>query len=252
MGKGEMTMKKKDLTLYDYLITIDPMIIDPPRKRLFGAQRFVLDYKASRFYGSLSRDIGPLALRQHEFARPPYDLTWVEFDMDAFAEEVVTTKMYDPDGRDARVGFLFDHDTVWVYSINVRGQGGCLPYRIQMHRPVTFEQELHMAQTLGVSRLVYRMMLLGQTGYGSDNPWWLSPEADYICRSHSLVFHESFWPILDHLDADEKFRFMALSAGTLRQVLVIALLLSRQSHRYWTITGDPPRRAQVGNKHRML
>jgi hypothetical protein len=245
-------MKKKDISLYDQLALAAPTPVDPPRQHLLAAQRFMLDQKASHFYGHISRDIGPLVLRQHEFARPPYDQTWVEFDMDAFSEEVPTTAMYDHDGRDTQVGFLFDYGTAWVFSRNARGLGGCMPYRIRLHHPLSSEDELRMARALGLSRVIYRMMLLGPTGHDSRDPWWEGPEADHICRSHTLVFHEAFWPILERLSDEEKFKFMALSAGTLRQVLVIALLLSRQSHRYWTIIGEPHRSALVSGKHRVL
>jgi len=245
-------MKKKDLSLYDQIAAQPSHVLEPARGLLLSAQRFLLDYKASKFYGHISRDIGPLVLRQHEFARPPYEHTWVEFDMDAFAEEAPTTMMHDPDARDVKVGFLFAGDIVWVFSATAEGQSACLPYRVEMHRPVSADEERDMARRLGMLTPTYRMMLLASTGHRMDDPWWLGPEADHLCRSHRLVFHETFEPHLARMSKEEKFAFMALSAGTVRQVLTLALLLSRQSHRYWTITGEPHRHAIVSGRNRVL
>jgi hypothetical protein len=247
---AESEVKKIDLTLVDAILASKPGPFEPPRLRLMRAQRFVLDRDASHYFQKLVHDLGPLLLAQHAFARPPYEQTWVEFDCDAYFAD---TWGLAPEERDARIGFLFDGNAVHCWSnTQAHPVPECGPVSYLMHTPVTYEEEPANAQAFHVSRLVWRHHLIGGIGKTAGDPWWMSDEATEICRSHRVVVAPGWAEFIGDMPPIRIAEFLRLTAGTFKQMLTLALLLSRSSHRYWTISEQPRGRAIVAGKPRVL
>src|SRR4051812_15459538 len=49
------------------------------KRRLRSAHRFILDDEAAIRIATVARDLPELIIREHQFARAPFDLTWIEF-----------------------------------------------------------------------------------------------------------------------------------------------------------------------------
>ena len=196
----------------------------PPNAKFLAAHKFVLDSTASEFVGDLLRRAPLEVLQEHEFARTPYDLMWVELDHKAYYKGL-RQWAGDPRETDDLIGFLYDNGTVWSLA-DSEGYGGVpiiMPFKFHLHQPVSFEQELALAQKVGLSRLTFRSALLGSIN--SDDKWWATREAADICRSHRTELIEEDFTA--GLSAEQWEALLRGGAGSLKLILTLALLMSR-------------------------
>lgn len=219
------------------------------------AKRFVLDAQASRLVADLIVHAGPLLMSQHQFARAPHPLTWLEMDFTAYSRGIPGMNPEDPTA-DTRVGYFIDNNKVYSASQArtrmTRAFGvddvGVTPLIMHLHRPVSFEQELELAQELGTSRLMLRRTIIGDPGF--DQNWWNTPEAADVCRSHSMEFYSK--PPFDKMTASDKASVLRSAAGSLKQVLVMLLLLTRPTKHVFALTDEPHKRMLVKGKNQVL
>jgi hypothetical protein len=217
------------------------------------AKRFVLDRTASGFVGELTRRATPEVLSQHEWARAPFPTTWIEMDHRAYwngmTAGLVPSKITD----DKLFGMLVHNDRVWFYSNNETDAKPAIgPYTFRMHLPMAMEQELELAQLVHLSRLTFRLYMLGGMIRGDDaqahRDWLSSREAAAVCRAHTVEFSHSMRAALRSMPGKTVQEVMHGSSGTLKIVLTLLLLLSRPhkslvvsevGHRRMLIRGKP-------------
>jgi hypothetical protein len=238
-------MAKETPTLLDMFLRTGILAHEPSKMRLRMrmAKSFVLDDEASEFLGYILKSVGPMVLREHEFARAPYDQTWVELNFRAYARNMPVSG---PEvNADTRLGYFFDNDDVWcVAESPAYKDPSMMPFSYQLHRPISMEEELQMAQFFGTSRLMYRQAILGYVGV-KDGDWWLSTEASNVCRSHRFVVHDA----LKDVSMQGRYGVLTSAAGTLKQIIALGLLLSRsQTQRIINYTEIGPRRAFIRAK----
>lgn len=210
---------KREPTLFDEWMLVRKHG-GPSSYRCLEAHRFVLDDKASHFVGNLLRRAPLEILQEHEFARPPYDVTWVEMDHVAYWKGLGNPPV--SDGKeDIAVGFLYDHGKVWLVA-KAKGHPdpALIPLVVNLHQPIRFDQELKLAESLGTSRLMLRQAMLGDVNVDVRADWWKSDEAMHICRSHRMEF-------IGPSSQRGRVALMRGSVGHLKLVLTLALLLSR-------------------------
>lgn len=194
----------------------------PHRNVLLQARRFVFDDTASSFLGTVIRELGIRILSQHEFAKPPYETTWVEVDQTAYWQGLTGTM---PEfGSDVKVGFLYHKNKIWTVASNRQfEEPEILPLIYNLHTPISFEEELDLSQKFGTSRMGFRQLILGSEGI---------PETMFddmltrdLVRSHKLELIKEFERL--NMSPSDMYSFLKGSAGDLKRMLVILLLLTR-------------------------
>jgi hypothetical protein len=246
---GRITKQKDEPNLIDLLIhgkgnhTLNPY--RPQRLKLLTAQRFVLDASASRYYGDVTMSWARQALLQHELARAPYDLCWMEFDSIAYATQVPSTQ---GPYEDLKVGYLYDHGTVYIASVSdmKTNNASFMPYRIVLNTPMSAEEELAMAKFLHLGVLDYRIFLMGTFGpiapMKDEVAFWSSPEIINLCRGHRFEVTPDFMHDLKSAPDKVMHTLVQSSTGILKQVILLLLLLTRPNkHVYFGETAEPTR-----------
>jgi hypothetical protein len=190
------------------------------------------------------RDICSLILQEHEFARAPYPNTWIEIDFAGYLKGL--------DGRDtdknsdSRVGYFINFENTMFFSSETQTSvPDMMPYFFKLHRPISFEEELTMAQDIGLSRLGLRQAILGDQGLTPD--WFKTPEATNFCRSHTLEFaYKEDW------SPYEKQLMLESGAGSLKQGIALLLLLTRPGSGVISLSNQERRHSIIKGKQRVL
>jgi hypothetical protein len=207
-----------------------PVIEDMQRKTR-AARKFVLDEDAAARVAEVVRDIPELLLREADFARAPFPLTWIEFPHWRFYEALHGVTVDDPTA-DQTVGYLIDGGKTSVVS------GGTLGDPLSKTYPGVLQFNLNTAW----SEADYKIFAAeggGGTGgpedeHGLDIYLWGSTinkmDTETISRlrqCHSL----SLLPLNRSRDADDLRRMLDEilkgSVGELRNIIAILLLLNR-------------------------
>src|SRR4029077_11121044 len=205
--------------------------------RLRQAHRYVFDASASRLLSNLVAKAAPLILREHEFARAPHPATWVEFDFDAFARNISEMALGQDATADLKVGYLIDGNRAFMASES-RTTVGFVPYWYELHHTLSFDEELERAREVGLSRLMYRMILLGSAGLGDiTNDWWRSAEAADFCRSNTMEFSD--YAKKRFTEPETKLTLMQSAAGSIKDLVVMLLLLTKPGRHVVSLTASP-------------
>ena len=200
---------------------------EPPASKVINARRFVLDEGASSFLAKSIHYSGDMMMQQSQFARAPYDLTWVELQHKAYFGTLA--ELYDETefplvshplvddhfgSDDDKVGFLIDHGRVWSFaSANDPDATGCLPISYDLHKPMSIEKELEMAELFGRTRMTLRVGLFGSSGIRDLDTLRYASE-------HTVNWH---LPTMK----DKAKGVLYMSSGDLKLVLGLLLILSR-------------------------
>src|SRR4051812_47582333 len=92
------TIEKRNPTLADLFIThaennkvLEHMLAKRQftkavKRKVQLAEKFIFDREASERVGTVLRDVPELLVEQIQFARPPFDLCWIEYDSDIIFE----------------------------------------------------------------------------------------------------------------------------------------------------------------------
>ena len=132
----------------DWERAVHPRAIDQLQRSTRKARRFVFDENATRRSAHVIDTVPDLLAREHQFARAPYDLTWIEFPSHVLWEymrernrEVYTGlgKYGEKATADHTIGYLIDHERV-----NIICGGTCeepdlspniMPLQYRLHTP---------------------------------------------------------------------------------------------------------------------
>jgi hypothetical protein len=229
-----MKAPKRQPLLSDMLLQQTRSPYDPPRQSMLTAKRFDFDVPASEFVGKLLNKTARLILREQEFARQPYPQTWVELDASAYSAGLMGAVEGNPETADTKFGFLYDRGTVHGGTVycGAASKWGCnwSPFKIMLHKPMSFEDEMALATQTGHSRLTLRQALIGYAEHMHD-PWWHSDEAKSLVRSHTYVPAPG-------LSMEQNRGILQQHQGVLKQVLAMLLILTRPGRRVLTITDE--------------
>lgn len=123
------------------------------QRKTFSAEKFVFDRAASERVGIVLRDVPELLVEQIQFARPPFDLCWIEYDSDAIYRVLNPhAPLSDDETRDRRVGILIDHHRITVVSESFNGRFGVMPCAYHLNTEWPFAEQTQFSEQLRVSR----------------------------------------------------------------------------------------------------
>ncbi|HET7238622.1 MAG TPA: hypothetical protein VFI76_06325, partial [Terrimicrobiaceae bacterium] len=228
----------------------------PPLSSLHQAKKFIFDAEASEFIGTLLVKAQDQILEQHNWARPPFDVTWVEMDHAAYWTRGLglPDKYPSPDNL---FGFLVDHNTVWSYTYapgtdhGKRKDTGCGPFQYQLHMPISFEDEMAMAQKFNFSLKQYRQALLGGMLDENGNPtipedWWQTVAGEVV-RSHKMFLNKWTSDNADKLTSGQWQIVLSSSAGDLKLILTLLLMITRPRKMFAVSEVGPKRMLYKGH-----
>ena len=135
--------------------------------RVRQARKLVFDVEATERVASVVRDIPELILRESQFARAPFDLTWIEYDAAAYWETLMGHPQNPDDNTvDTRVGFLIDHNRVNVVMEGTSREtngNGLYPIAYHLNTEWPAEDQRRFAEFTHTSRLGLDVWLWGST-----------------------------------------------------------------------------------------
>jgi len=225
----------------------------PPLGVLHQAKKFIFDASASEYIGALLMKAQAEVLSQHDWARPPFETTWIEMDHAAYWERgLKMPNDYLKGTPDNLFGMLIHHGTVWLFSYAPGGYGprhqsiGCGPFQYQLHVPISFEEELEMARHHNMSVDTYRQALLGgminaETGKPTLSGDWWDAMAGVVVRSHKMFINPAIKGIMDRADPSERMQALAAGAGDLKLIITLLLMVTRP-RKMFNVTETGPKR----------
>lgn len=79
-----------------------------------AAHKFVLDDNATARIAHVLRDIPDLIIREYDFARAPFDLTWIEYPAPLFWREIGNPSELQDGDADHSIGYLIDGNSISI------------------------------------------------------------------------------------------------------------------------------------------
>jgi hypothetical protein len=195
------------------------------------ARQFVFDEGASRLVGEFIRDCPDILVDQMQFARQPYDITYIEIDLDTVYQTMGIRKIYTGE-RDWRIGFLAHGGTVYAVT-NSR------------ERPVA-----HLSPTCTFD---YEYRPVAADPLSDDSKALLGSTWNVLSDAQRNAFAQRF--NVGFLASDEYDRTKALEimlpaiAGEAR--VYVACLLFLYQRRHLTLTDHGPRRTLSKGRQRV-
>jgi len=126
------------------------------------AEKFVFDTEASARVGIVLRDVPELLVEQIQFARPPFDLCWIEYDVETIFNMLNPDRVWTSDDtRDMRLGLLIEHHRMVVVAEDAQGRFGFMPMVYHLNTEWKLDEQLVFAEQLGVSRIGIDLWLWG-------------------------------------------------------------------------------------------
>ncbi len=216
------------------LRVIESRTIKLTQQRLHVARKFRFDDDAIRRTAGVIRDIPELILRESRFARAPYDVTWIEMDnFPLYWQTMHPDRLMEPT-FDLRLGFLIDHDFVYVISggtgKNPEAHPILLPISYALHTPWSFDRRQVFAEQTGTTLLELEALLWGSTirslGKITDIQHALTSSEHPLAaiRNYHSV---RLLPMIRTFDQTQMRKFLRESVGELRLLIAMLLLLNR-------------------------
>jgi len=255
---------KREPTLFDRFLhspvedgqtLVDFKINEQIKQKIRAARRFRLTTEAAHHVGSVISSIPELLFREQQFARAPYDLTWIEFPYDHWFHGLANNEQLR--GTATEMGFLVDHGNVYTvaYARDMpRNRPAVIPFVYTLHKPWEMAEQLAFAQRVGTSRLQLDGFLWGATleqmvqAHVADNPpdptvdgvkEYTAKVADFFrdhpSRSLRNNHTVAFLPFSQHIQRkiermnELNERLLGAAAGDLRNIVALLLLMNRPS-----------------------
>lgn len=226
-----MVKLKRKPTLADSFLALSrkhelyaPHFYETTVDNLRQAHRFVIDDDAIRYIGYMIREMPRIIADAQDFAIPPFQKTWIEFNPKVLFETVTGIEP-DPDG-DTNLGYLITGPVVRVIAGVVDSQypPECLPLQYKMFQPWSLEEELKFSAMTRISRLNLDAMFWGSTaGMFLNERDKVGLRALRANHSMELCCQPRFQEhMLDKLAVGQ--------AGDLRNVISILLFLNRMNN----------------------
>jgi hypothetical protein len=155
---------------------LSPLAVEQMQRAARKANKFVLDEEAAERVARVVLEVPDLLVREHQFARAPYDITWIEFPAHVYWETLRNAKpaAYDAQGEwgqqdtaDHSVGYLIDHGRVNTITGGTVTRPDAPPfvtplqYRLNTEWPL--RDQIEFAQLARMSRLGVAAAMWGST-----------------------------------------------------------------------------------------
>lgn len=241
--------EKRRPTLADRFVTrrfaeyerlIHPKAIEQLQRSTRNARRFVFNEEAARRIARVVIEAPELLVREHQFARAPFEQTWIEYPAWAYYAELreQDPKLYDAQGEwgdtetgDHTVGYLIDQGRINTISAGTKAHPDtpCLitPLQYRLHAEWPIEDQIEFARLAGCSRLGLDPIIWGSS--------WdkLSKDDTRRLREHNVIEGVPLNPLFANskmLQGDGGLATSVRGAiGDLRTVVAMLLMLNRPS-----------------------
>ena len=211
------------------------------------ARRIVFDETASRRVGEIGRSVPDLIAENQEFARAPYEVTWIEVDATALVGATAPPPEDIP--ADAKVGWLIEGNSVYTIPMDHRYDANLMPFLYKLGVDWSLESQLAVSAQLAHSRTNLDAFFWGGAITDIKDP-------DRNVRALRARNAVEVLPIADYMKkrSQEELRIGLNSlsmnaAGDLRNILTCLLVLNRPSL-VRVVRDQPARRGFIGNKIR--
>jgi len=217
-----------------------PKAAEQIQRGVRNARKFVLDEEAAERIGNVVAEIPELIVREHQFARAPFDLTWIEWPSFHYWKALKDREpaLYEwaglygnEDTADYMTGYLIDHGRINVVA------GGTMadkevppeltPMQYRLHTEWPMDDQLEFCRRVGMSRRTIDQYLWGSS-YGQ-----LSEDERRLLRTYNTAEFVPFNPAhsgFAHYNANSTMESAARSCvGELRTVIALLLMLNRPS-----------------------
>jgi hypothetical protein len=217
-----------------------PRAVEQIQRGVRNARKFVLDEEAARRVAKVVAEIPDLLVREHQFARAPFDLTWIEWPSyyywmemrDRFPELHAQGDGFgETSTADYMTGYLFDQGRINAIAGGIMSDKNVAPeltpmqYRLHTEWPV--EEQLEFGRRIGASRLGIDKFLWGST-YEQ-----LGEDERRLLRTYNTAEFVPFNPAHPGFalpNADNGLVEPARGCvGELRTVIALLLILNRPS-----------------------
>lgn len=174
-----------------------------------------------------------------QFAIPPFETMWIEFDNRVMIDSDILTNgnPYDTASADVRIGYLFHAGRVYSVSEAADHRPFVTPFTCQLHRPMRFHEQDAMAEFFNVSRIGIDPFLWGHTLHQYVD----GDVAPMLRHQHSVA-----WTSRDIGDAVSRQRLYLGASGELRSLLAILLMLNQPGR--WVSRDVPRQRGMIRGK----
>jgi hypothetical protein len=216
-------MAKRDMMIADRLMMAEKSLMLPRatfhmiRNRVRSAHKYVFDRAGCVRLAEVIRDSPDILVREHQFARAPFDVTYIE--LAAFDAFWTVLNNRPADDIVPALGFLVDHDT--VYTLDKRGD--VMPLTYHLNTPWAVEEQLEFVNTTSMSRIGIDGFLWGTT-YNL-----LNSDERRVLRAHHAV---RTLPLQDLLQPIRQKVFTIVAEETIagmRTIIATLLLLNRKN-----------------------
>lgn len=189
---------------------------------LLKAKRFVLDDDASRFVGEMERASPAAICYGQEFAIQPFDLMYVELNAREMFQ-AVTASMGDWDA-DERLGFLYDHGTVYTIVDSRHDPLPTMhPVIYRLHKPMSIAAEQELCNLCRIDRMQLDAYLWGSLFEGIDDDEKRLFRANHTAK---IIVKDEIHETLLPRVAEGLLRS---SSGDLRNMVALLMFLNRTS-----------------------
>jgi hypothetical protein len=200
------------------------------RDQLRAAKKFVLDDQAAIYLATMLREHPRVIADAQDFAIPPFNLMWVELPFRSFYAAMTGEE---PDSTsDTQVGYLIESPSVWVAAASEDHRDACfLPTGFVLHKPMTIEEQLGLADKLEVSRLGIDLWFWGESAsffaggrrYVDNKTAWDKESLHALQDNHSVQFA----PLKPKYQDKKLGQLLHGSAGDLRNIIGLLLFINR-------------------------
>lgn len=233
MSKRTPTVADKLITMRDrsHLRSYEPKALDQLQRSARQARKFVFDADAIKRVADVIRAVPELLVREQEFARPPFDLTWIEYPANVMYAELnqhVPEHLRGFGGSataDKDLGLLFDHGRVNVFVSGTVDRPddpiylSPIQYRLNTEWP--FEDQLEFCRRASVSRIGIDQFLWGSTYMALD------VESQRSLRDLHAI---EYVPMRQNAVGDGSMHGLVNgSIGDFRTIIALLLMLNRPS-----------------------
>lgn len=205
---------------HDFLVS--RKVADRVRARLRAARVFSLDGAAVDRFADVVRELPELVVRQHEFARAPFDTCWFEFDYRRFWERV-TGRTADADS-DSLLGYLVDHGTVHAVAGGTLAEPNAtpriVPVSYHLHEPWSAAEQSEFLAKTRTDGFQLDAFLWGESVLHLDRATRTAMREGNSCQLLTpprIPAHDAF------------MSFIQGASGDMRNVVALLLLMNRPS-----------------------
>lgn len=191
------------------------------RLRSPTTRRFCLGPDAVAQLAVLCRDFPQLVVESSEFARPPYDRMWVEYDARSMWEQINGRKS--DDSADDRVGYFIDNGIAWTAG-SIRNIATFIPYGFELNSPWSEDEQRIWFDTLGTKREQFEYFVWGRSIAQLD----AETRAKFVSMHKPMIMSDD----LDKINRSPwaqmlTNRSLSQMSGDLRNLIAILLVMNR-------------------------